>query len=215
MLGKCVVYDGGMQRQIQQGDTVCAAEVIPATSTTTAVTLTALMLATGIYLANPAGAVTFTADTAANIINGLIPGLGNSGIQNGTTFRWRAIITTAQTGTVAATANTGVTVTRGAIASNAMKEFLVTISNGTPAQVFAGNTTNGSAVVTGFTQAQLSLLSTGMIVTNVVNGLQGTTILAINQGAGSVTFSGNANATSTSAVAINFSPVVLIEGLAA
>lgn len=213
-IAKAVIFDGSIQRQIQQGDLLAGGEVVPATSTSTAVTLTAALLAAGIYLANPAGAVTWTVDSAANIIAGLIGGIGVTHIQNGTTFRWRAIITTAQTGTVSATANTGITVNRGAIASNSWKEFLVTINNGTPVQTFAAYTTNASAVVSGLTPAQLSLLSVGMIVTNSVNGLQGTTIIAINQGAGTVTMSGNANATAATPVAITFSPVVTLDGLA-
>ena len=213
-IAKSVIFDGGMQRQIQQGDLLAGAEIIPATSSTTAVTLTAAMLAEGTYLANPGGAVTWTLDSAANIIAGLMAGLGLNNLQNGTTFRWRAIITTAQTGTVTVTANTGCTVNRGAIASNSWKEFLVTINNGTPAQTFAAYTTNASATITGLTAAQLSLLSPGMIVTNSVNGLQGTTILAINQGAGTLTMSGNANATAATPVAITFSPVITMDGLA-
>ena len=103
-IAKSVIFDGGMQRQIQQGDLLAGAEIIPATSSTTAVTLTAAMLAQGTYLANPGGAVTWTLDSAANIIAGFMAGLGLDNLQNGTTFRWRAIITTAQTGTVTVTA---------------------------------------------------------------------------------------------------------------
>jgi hypothetical protein len=215
-LAKPVVYDGAMQRQLQQGDLLAGGEVMPATSTSTAVTLTAALLTLGNYLASPAGAATFTLDTAANLITGLINQMGLGGIQNGTTFRFRIIITTAQTGTVTVTANTGVTVNRGAIASNQTKEFMVTIANGTPAQTFTGMTTNASAVVSGLTAAQCALLTPGMIVTNAVNGLQGTTILGVNSAAGAVTLSGNANATSTlPGVAISFSPVVTLDGLAA
>lgn len=214
-LAKPVIYDGNLQRQVMPGDLLAGGEAIPATSTSTAVTVTSTLLSQGKYLASPAGGATFTLDTAANIVSGLMAGLGLTGIPNGTTFRYLIIITTAQTGTVAVTANTGCTVTRGAIASNGTKEFLVTITNGTPAQSYAGLTTNASAVVTGFTAAQLANLTPGMVVTNAVNGLQGTTIIGINIAAGSVTMSGNANATATVPVSISFSPTVLIEGLAA
>ena len=213
-IAKSIIYDGSIQRQLQSGDLLAAGEVIPATSATAAVTLTGALLSLGNYLANPAAPITWTLDTAANIINAISGGLGIGTIQPGTTFRWRAIITTAQTGTVVATANTGIVVNRGALASNTAKEFLVTINNGTPVQTLASMTTNASAIVTGFAPTDLAKLSVGMIVTNVVNGLQGATIIGINIAAGSVTMSGNANATSATPVAITFSPLITLDGLA-
>jgi hypothetical protein len=210
---KALVLDGQMARQLNVGDILAGGETIPATVVTTAITVTGAQLAQGNILRNPAAGATDTLDSAANIIAALTNGIGNVGIPPGTTFRVRWICTTAFAITVQATANTGVTVNRGSIAASSAKEFLCTIVNGTPAQTFAGLTTNASAVVTGFTQAQLSLLSVGMIVTNAVAGLQGTTIIAINQAAGSITFSGNANATNTTPVSISFSPVVQLDGL--
>ena len=212
---KPVVFDGVIQRQLAQGDIIGGGEYIPATNSGTAVTLTAALLAIGYYLGNPGGAATLTLDSAANLIAGLNTGLGTQSIQNGTTFKFRVILTTAQTATIAATANTGVTVNRGSVASNGTKDFLITINNGTPTQTFAANTTNANATLTGLTQAQCALLSVGMVVTNAVNGLQGTTITAINSAAGTVTMSGNANATSSSPVNVTFSPVVTVDGLAA
>lgn len=101
---------------------------------------------------------------------------------------------------------------RGSVPASSSRDFLITFVNGTPAQTLAGNTTNGSAVVSGFTQEQLSRLSVGMVVTNAVANLQGQTIIGINGPAGTVTMSGNANATATGS-AINFSPVVVVDGL--
>lgn len=214
MLLKPVVYDGSLQRQLSPGDIVAGGEQIVASSTSTAITVTAALMAQGIFLRNPSGAATDTIDTAANIIAGLASGLGSNGIQNGTTFRLRWINTNGTNAvTVAATANTGVTVNRGTVALSTAKEFLVTVNNGTPAQTFQANTTNASAVVSGLSATQLALLSPGMVVTNAVNGLQGTTILAVNMTAGTVTMSGNANATSSSPVTISFSPVITLDGL--
>jgi hypothetical protein len=213
MLLKSVVTDGGLQRQIAPGDTLCGGESIPATIVTTAITITGAQLAQGLILRNPAAGATDTLDSAANIIAALTAGLGLNGIQPGTTWRVNWIVTTAQTCTVQATANTGVTVTRGSIAASSAKEFLFTIVNGTPAQSVFATTVSGSAVVSGLSTATLSLLSVGMIVTNAVANLQGQTIIAINQAAGTVTFSGNANATNTVPVQISLSPVVLLEGI--
>lgn len=207
-----VVYDAGMQRPINRGDTVLRGEIMPATIVTNAITITGLQLASGLILRNPTGAATDTIDSAANIIAALQGGLGGSQVPNGSTFRCRWLVTTANATTVAATANTGVTVTLGAIAASSWKEFLVTIVNGTPQQTIAGNTTNGSAVITGMSMEETSRLSVGMVVINAVNGLQGTTVLSVQPGVG-VTLSGNANATSTFKTAITFSPTVTVQGI--
>lgn len=208
-----VVYDGFAQRALAQGDVVGGGESIPATVVTTAITVTGAQLAAGNILRNPAAGATDTLDSAANIIAAISAGLGTTGLPNGLTWRVRWIVTTAQTTTVQATANTGVTVTRGSIAASSAKEFLFTIVNGTPAQTFQATTVNGSAVVSGLTSAQCALLSIGMIVTNAVANLQGQTIIAINGTSGTVTLSGNANATNSTPVTVAFSPVVLLEGL--
>lgn len=209
---KTVVYDGSMQRQVAQGDTVAGAEVIPATIATNAITITGGQLQGGFIARSPTAAATDTIDSAANILLAVSGGLGTTGVQNGTSFRVRWLVSTAFATTVQATANTGVTVTSGAIAASSWKDFLVTVVNGTPPTTQTGNTTNASAVITGMTAAATAQISTGMIVTNAVNGLQGTTVLSVQQGVG-VTLSGNANATSSFPVAITFSPVVTVAGI--
>lgn len=206
-------------------DLIVTNEIVPAANTNNAVTVTAAMLGNPLFLAAPTGAATYTLDSAANLVAGLSPFFSynpnalvaggttvSAGIPAGTAFRWRIIGSTAQTITVTSTANTGVTVNRGSVAASTTRDFLVTVRNGTPAQVFAGNTTNASATVSGFTQDQLSKLSVGMIVTNAVANLQGQTIIAINLNAGTITMSGNANATAVGS-AINFSPVVVVDGI--
>jgi hypothetical protein len=226
MLVRNVVLEpGGTQRTASFLDLVATNESVPATNTGTAVTLTGALLSRGMYLSSAASAPTLTLDSAANIVAALAPFFaynpnaavaGGStiytAIESGTSFRFRIIISTAFAVTVSSTANTGVTVNRGSVAASSSRDFLVTIVNGTPAQTVAGNTTNASAVVSGFTSDQLSRLSVGMVVTNAVANLQGQTIIGINQAAGTVTMSGNANATATGS-AINFSPVVVVDGL--
>ena len=212
-LNRPVIQDGPTMRQIARGDTLAGADILPGTISTAAITITGAQLAQGYILRNPAGSATDTIDSAANIIASLLAGTGLNNVQPGTTFKCKWIVSTAQTTTVQATANTGVTVTNGAIAASGVKDFLVTVTNGTPAKTFTGNTTNASAVITGMTQEQTSQLSVGMVVTNAVNGLQGTTIISIQPGVG-VTLSGNANATSsTPGVAIAFSPTVTVYGI--
>lgn len=211
-VAKSIIYDGFQQRQMQQGDLLAAAEQIPATIATNAITITGAQLANGIIQRTTTGAGTDTIDTAANVINALNGGIGNSGVQNGTTFRVKWIQNAAFAITVTATANTGVTVTLPTINASSVKDYLVTVVNGTPAQTYQANTTNASAVITGLSLAQTATLSPGMVVTNAINGLQGDTILSVQPGVG-VTLSGNANATSATPVAITFSPVITLAGI--
>jgi hypothetical protein len=208
---KPVVYDNSLQRQIARGDVLAGAEIIPATIATNAITITGAQLSAGFISRSPTGAATDTIDSAANILNAVNGGL-NIGIQSGTTFRVRWLVSTAFATAVAATANTGVTVTNGAIAASSWKDFLVTVVNGTPAYTDTAFTTNASAVLTGMSLDDTSKLSVGMVVTNAVSGLQGATILSVQPGVG-VTMSGNANATSGVKVAVSFSPVIKVDGI--
>lgn len=215
----------GLQRNTFNGDIVVTGESVPATNAGTAVTLTGQLLGLGIYLSSAASAPTLTLDSAANIVAALAPQFGynqNAALQagtpnyqaipNGTAFRFRYIQNSAFAATIAATANTGVTVNRGTVAASSSRDFLITVNNGTPVQTYAVNSTSGSAVLSGLTQAQLYTLSVGMIVTNAALNLQGQTIAAINLAAGTITMSGNANATATG-TALTFSPVVTVDGL--
>jgi hypothetical protein len=212
-IAKSVIFDGMIQRQVQAGDVIAGGEVVPATDAGTTKTVTAANLAGGIILRSGGAAMTDTLDSAANIIAGMLAGLGATGFQPGTTFRVRYVVSTAFAVTVQATANTGVTVNRGSVAASSFRDFLVTINNGTPVQTFTAYTTSGSAVVSGLTQAQLQQLTPGMVVTNAVNGLQGTTIQSINYAAGTLTLSNTANATAAVPVAITFSPVITVDGI--
>lgn len=207
------VYDGQLQRKVAPGDLVGGAEILPATIATQNTTVTGAQLALGLINRSAGAAGTDTLDTAANILLAMSGGIGNVGFQPGTTFRCRWLQTAAFAITVAATANTGVTVTLGTVNASSVKEFLFTWVNGTPAVTVAGTTVNASAVVSGFTAAQLAGVTVGMIVTNAVAGLQGQTVIAVNAAAGTLTFSGNANATNATAVAINLSPVLTCQGI--
>ena len=226
MITRPIVYDPqGLMRNIFSGDLIATMESVPAANSGTAVTLTGALLAAGIYLSSAGSAPTLTTDTAANIVASLAPQFGYNqnasvpggtpnyqAIPNGTAFRFRYIQSTAFAGTIAATANTGVTVNRGTIAASTSRDYLITVNVGAPVQTYAVNSTNASAVLTGLSSAQLATLANGMIVTNAALNLQAQTIISINTAAGSVTMSGNANATAIG-TALTFSPVVTIDGL--
>jgi hypothetical protein len=215
---KAVIYDGGMQRQISVGDIMSTSEpAVPATDTTnTTLSYTAAnLLATPVYVRTPAGVSTDTFPTADALTTALHNINGVVGVPVDFSFRWRVINLSANLLTGAVTANTGVTMTRGNVLASSTKDFLVRITNGTPLSTVTNITsTNASAVLSGFTSAQLATLSIGQVVTNAVSGQQGNTIIGINLTAGTVTMSGNSNATA-SALTFTFSPTYTITGLAA
>jgi hypothetical protein len=212
-LSRPVISDGTALRQLNNGDTLAGGEAIPATVVTTAITVTGAQLLSGKILRNPGAGATDTIDSAANIIAAINNALGGQSVPSGTTWRCHWIGTTAFTITVQATANTGVTVTRGAIAASSGKEFLITVTNGSPAKAANFTTVNASAVMTAASAADIAGLTPGMVVTNAQAGQQGNTIIGVNLTALTVTMSGNCNATNTTAVSFSFSPTVLVEGL--
>lgn len=208
---KNVIYDGGLQRVMSLGDVLGAGEILPATIVANALTITGAMLQQPFIQRTITGAGTDTLDTAINIIAALSQGMNLVGIQPGTTWRIKWINNAAFVDTVTATANTGVTVVNGTVNASSVKEFLVTIVNGTPGLVTgAAVFTNGSAVVTGLLERETRNLSPGMVVTNAIAGVQGATILSVQANVG-VTLS--TNATSTVVGSMTLSPVVTLTGL--
>lgn len=208
------VYDGAIQRRFRRGDILMTGDIMPATiSTATNLTITAAMLANGIILRNPAGVCNENIDTAANLVAGFMAGLGlTGGIEPGSCFRVRWICTTANVLTVVCAANTGLIGTRLTINASSSKDFLITFVNGTPRKDCVNILgTSGSAVLSGFSDADIAALTPGMIVLNAVANLQGQTILGVNMAARTVTMSGNANATGL--IAPQFSPVVSVDGI--
>jgi hypothetical protein len=209
-------------RILQQGDVIGGAETMGALTTAGAGTLTAALLAGGfIKRTGPAGGFTDTTDSAQNIINQLISGVfigsgsliggqgGNAGVQPGTTWRLRYINTVAFAMTLAA--GTGVTiVANGNVNASSVKDYLLTVTNGTPTQVFAATQVTGTAVITGLNQAQTNQLTVGMAVTGT-NVAANSVIVSIQPGVG-VTLNNNVTASLT-LNALTFSPTVTIEGI--
>ena len=208
---KPVIYDGNIPRQVVQGDLLCAGEVINNALTTAGNgTILGSMLATGILnRTGPVGIFTDTTDTAGNIIAAIFGGINNTGLQNGTTFRVSYINSVA----FAATLVGGTGVTLGAntgVAASSVKDYLVTVTNGTPLSVQIANQTNASAVITGMTQAQTNVVAVGQLVTGT-NIPAAATVISIQSGIG-VTLSAAATASITSN-ALTFSPTLRIDSL--
>jgi len=210
------VFSGAMDQPLNVGDILANYEQLPpATDTTnTILAVTAAMMLNPVYVRNPAGVSTDTYPTAQALVAAVKNFFNSAGVPPGLAFRWRLINLSANLITGAVTANTGATMVRGNILASTTKEFLIKITNGTPARTVATvTTTNTSAVLGGFTETDLKNLSVGMVVTNAVANLQGQTIIGINLAALQVTMSAAANATGTSSV--DFSPTYTITGLSA
>lgn len=213
MLLRPVGYEGGFQRPLQGNDLLVDGTTfgVATDTTNTNLTITAAMLLQGLIVRNPAGVSNENYESAANIVAAI--GQGNA-VQNGTAFRYRVINLSANLLIGVFTANTGLTGTRGSVAASTTKDFACVITNGTPAVSISGTTTNGSAVLSNVAASVFATVSVGMIVLNAVANLQGQTIIGMNPSAGTITFSGNANATANNQV-LNMSPTVSIIGLAA
>lgn len=211
-IAKATISDGMLPRPISIGDVLAMAEVFPATVVANTITVTGQQLAGTIIQRTPTGAGSDNIDSAANIIAAITTGLGLTGVQAGTTWRIRWYNQSAFAISVQSVANTGISVAAGTVNASSVKDFLLTVVNGTPATIATVNSTNASAILTGLTQAQASAITPGMIVTNAVLGLQGATVIGVNVAAGSITMSANANATAA-LQAVNLSPVITLQGL--
>lgn len=205
----------GFQRAALPGDTVITNDLVGSLTTAGAGTILGAMFGNTILeRTGPSGAFTDTTDTADNIINALIApafvGTGGGiapGLQPGTTFRFIYRNTVAQAMTLAA--GTGVTLGSNVnVSASSVREYLITILNGTRRQVFTANTTNASTAVTGLLESQLNQLSVGMLVTGT--GISANTTIAAITATG-ITLS--ANATATGSPVLTFSPRLSIAGI--
>lgn len=208
------VSDLGILRARMPGDLIATNELIAAGPVTVGNgTLLAANFAAGIITrTGPTAGYTDTTDTAANICAAIaasagLPAIGS--IMPGATFRFRLINSVAFLLTMAA----GVGVTLGSnvnVAASSVKEYLISILNGTPLSVQAATLDGTTAVITGMTQRQTDQVSAGQLVSGT--GITaGTTVLSVQSGTG-VTLSAVTTAAG-SAVQVTFSPRLRIDSL--
>lgn len=210
MIFKPSGYSGAFERRVSQGDLYGIPETVSTLATVGAGALIGSLLASNILSrTGPVGAVADTVDNPNSIIAAVSGTAGGGGSpQVGDTWRLRYINNVAFAVTV--TGVTGVTVTNGVVNASSVKDFLITLTNVTPASIVSASTTNTSAVVTGLTQAQTAAISVGQLVSGTgISG--GTTVLSVQPGVG-VTLSANATVTNALA-ALTFNPTVTILGL--
>ena len=220
-VAKPLIMDGMIPRLISQGDVLAGAEILQTLTNAGNTTLTASLLLSGLLSRSGVGsAYSDTFDSAANIINGLlgqaiyqataVTGIsGGAAIQLGTTIRVRILNNVAFTNSI--NAGAGITLVGSAIiAASSFKDFLLTITTGTPQQTFVANQINASAIITGLTQFQTAQLSVGQLVTGT-NIPAAATIISIQPGIG-VTLSAAVTATLVGN-ALVFAPSVSVTNL--
>jgi hypothetical protein len=217
MFSTPMVNDGLTTRRLQPGDIMNLFDPIPPAADTTNTTFSysvANILNNPSYVRNPAGVSTDTFPDASALVTALTSILGVSFVPAGLSFRFRVINLSANLLTGAVTANTGATMTRGNVPASTTKDFQFNITNGSPAVTVPNVTSaNASAVLSGFTSAQLRQLSVGMVVQNAVVGCQGFTIIGVNLTAGTVTLSSTATGAGPST--FTFYPTYTVTGLGA
>lgn len=203
------VKENCFERRVSVGDVISLGEVIGSLATIGAGTLTAALL-TGYSILSrtgPTAAYIDTTDTATNIIAAVA--VNNQTPMPGTTWRQRILNTVAFINTY--TAGTGVTLAGiTAIAASSWRDYLITLTNTTPASIASAATTNASAVITGMDATETALVSPGMSVTGTGIGASAV-VLSVQPGIG-VTLSVVSTATAP-LVAVTFSPTVTITGL--
>jgi len=206
-LPRTLVLDQGIQRPQGYGDVVSTAEPFPVVDTTV-----------GTYnIPVNRFVATLQNRSAATVCNDVLPDSTSliaamGPVALNTTFRHKLLNAGAAAITVTATANTGVTVASPTVNAGSVKDFLVTLTNTTPATALVNvSSTNASPTITNVSQAMTDAVSVGMKVSNNILGLQGTTIIGIVPGV-SITFSANANATSANQT-INLIPTYTVQGL--
>ena len=196
----------GMTRPAAPGDLLALGEKIATLTTAGSGTITAAQLSSGILIrTGPTGAYTDTTCTAALLMAAL------PDASPGDTFRFRHTNTVAYKMTLAGgTGCTLGTVPATTIEASVWKDYLVTLTNTTPATTVTCTIVNGTKVITGMTLAQTSAISVGQLVTGTGAGASAV-VLSIQPGTG-VTVDVNSSADNTAA-SLTFSPTYRIDAI--
>lgn len=127
----------------------------------------------------------------------------------GDSFSWIVRNTVAFAATLAG--GTGIVIgTDTGIAASLVREYLLSVLATGVEGIYQVNTTNNSAVLTGFTATQIAAISPGMGVTGA--GIPANaTVIGVNSSTNTVTISANATATAT--VGATFFPRIQLDGV--
>lgn len=211
-----LIMDNGLARAFCMGDVMQSNEVQQAIANAAGVTWTSGQAISALLFRSGAAGVSDTTPDANTWLAGMLQqnfiaagATTPMGVPVGTSYRMRLM--NSNSGTLTIVAGTNVTLAgTTTIATVNFRDYLVTVLNGTPQQVFAATTVNASAVVTALSAAQTLLLNPGMAVSGTgISG--GTTVLSVQPGVG-VTLSANATASNT-LVALTFAPRIEFRGI--
>lgn len=201
--------NGEMPRILNTGELWGHNEVVGGSLTTAGAgaLLSAILANNIINRTGPTGAVADTTDSADAII-------AATGMQTGNSYRMRYVNNVAYALTITAPDVT-VVVTNPTVNASSVKDFLITAVNASrQAVVAAVGTTNGNKILTGFTDAQLALITPGMLVTGT--GI-GASAKVVGVGNAQVTVDVNSSATAAAGagtgVTVTFNPNVTILGI--
>ena len=215
MQRRAILSGIGLGQRANSGDVLLTQLVPVANATAGNVTLTAQEILSGwIQRSNGGGAAfTDTWPSADSII------LGMSDCQVGDCFQLWYQNTVAFLSTFAA--GTGIISGTGTlnVAASTTRLYMCTILANKPQKILVGNNTNASAILTGFTAADLASIMPGMGVTGA-NVPASTTVLGVTPGdgtndpstGGKVTMSANATGTNA-AISFTFFPRIRVDGL--
>lgn len=201
--------NGEFPRLIGTGELYGMNEIVGGSLTTAGAgaLLSAILANNIINRTGPTGAVADTTDSADAII-------AATGLKTGGSYRCRFVNNVAFAITITAPDAT-VVVTNPIVNASSVKDFLITAVNATRQTVVpAVGTTNGNKILTGFSDAQLALITPGMLVTGT--GI-GASAKVVGVGNGQVTVDVNSSATAAAGagtgVTVTFNPNVTILGI--
>lgn len=197
-------YGAGLDSKQAPGDFLLSGRTIAANTTAGNATLLASQLIQGILRrTGPAAGFSDTFPSADSLL------AAEPDLTVGDSFEFIYINGVAQAMT--AVAGEGVVLgSNTGVAASAVRKYLLTILGTGPRQVFQGNTTNASAVISGIPAAVLNFASPGQGVSGT-NIPAGAFIIGVNPVAGTLTMS--ANATGTATVAVTSFARYSVEGL--
>jgi hypothetical protein len=206
MMNRGQIDMGGNQVRSQQaGDGLMSMDTVASITTAGAGTLTAAALLAGVLdRTGPGGNYIDTLDTADNLM------AAAPNLSPGDSFRLLYRNTVAFTQTLAVAEGAELSGSNTAMVASNAREYLIQILATGRRQVFTVASTNASAILTGLTQSQASLIQPGMGVSGTGMPAAGT-VIGVNSSTGTVTLSGNATATGTPSV--TFFPRYSIKGL--
>lgn len=213
-MARAMLKEGGMAHQADAGQTLYSQAIPSVDATAGSSVLTAAMVTSGwLQRSGPAGAFNITWPSADSIILAL----GDTQVGDQFDFYLQNLV--AFLGTFIA--GTGIVSGVGTlnVAASTTRLYKMTILSNKPQTILVGNNTNASAILTGFTAAQIATIMPGMGCTGA-NVQAAAVVLGVAAGdgtadpvtGGKVTLSSNCTGTNLN-IPFTFFPQIRLDGL--